>query len=193
MKRVAVLLSVLFLSSCNLSRYYVPTTVKELLPVGSHLRLTQAIEIPADRSTVYIAGGRVMPFKNYNTVDVYKPYCEFGPDGESSQPRRVLPDRFEITRIVEWEKYLGSLETVRVASAAEDKKRRPDVFGVGTLFEDDGGPSIVMYATILSLRSDNQPEIKKMVCGHWEELGKVEPLTLEQLKSALGGLIVVEE
>lgn len=192
MKKIAILFLLLLTTSCS-SYVYKPVTVKERLPVGSYLRLTQAIDIPADRATVYIAGGEVVPFRNYNTVDIYKPYCEFGPTGDTSQPRRVVPDRFEITRIVEWGKYLGSLGGIKVASAAWDRKHVPDPYQVSALFDSDGGPSLVMYATILSLRSDTQPEVTKMVCGHWDELGTVEPLTLEQLQSALGGLFVIEE
>ena len=190
---VTLILSVL-VSSCNLPPYN-PNSVRHLVPVGSSLRLAQPIEIPAGKSYVYIAGGKIMPFQNYNTVDIYKPYCEFTLSEVADKPRLIQPDRFVITKIVEWENYYGMRSGTlyaRAGGSSVDIRTGAQIrMSIGTW--DDGGPSTIMYATILSLHSGNQPQVKELVCGHWEEAGKVEAITLDQLKSALGQLIVLEK
>lgn len=189
MKKVTLFMLVLFTTSCNLSRFHTPVTIKELLPPGSILRLTQIVEIPADRSFIYIANGQVMPLKNYNTVDIYRPYCMFRLYKEASQPRQVMPGQFDVTKIVEWNAYYGDLNTRKFTNAASNKHR---FIKSGSVNYDDAGPSTVMYATIISLRSDKQPEVKELVCGHWDYFGIVEPLTLQEMKIALGDLIRIE-
>lgn len=186
MKKVILLILVLFTASCNLSRYHTPVTIKELLPVGSTLQLTQTLEIPEDRLFIYIANGKVMPLKNYNTVDIYQPYCMFRLYKAAAQPRQVMPDQFEITKIVEWEAYYGDLNTQKFTNAVSNKG---EFIKVSAVNYDDGGSRTVMYATIMSVRSEKQPEVKELVCGHWDDQAIVEPLTLQELKTALGNLI----
>lgn len=194
MPRLCVILFIsLLVSSCSLPPYN-PNSVKKLVRVGSSLRLLQPIEIPAGKTQVYIAGGKIMPFKNYNTVDIYKPYCEFILREVTDKVHQVQPDKFVITKIVEWENYYGKRGGTMYAA---NDPLNVDIsigsqirIGIG-MWESDG-PSLIMYATILSLHSDKQPQVKKMVCGHWDEAGKVEAITLEQLKSALGQLFVIE-
>ena len=186
--KVIVLSFVLLTSSCNISLVNVPVTIKELLPIGSTLRLTQILNIPADRSYMYLAHGKVPPLKNFNTVDIYQPYCMFGFSKESSQPRQIMPDTFEVTKIVEWDAYYGSLDYKNVTNSYS---RTGGMTKVSTLFDDNYGPSTVMYATILSLRSDKQPDVNEIVCGHWDEQNVVEPLTLKEMEIALGDLIII--
>lgn len=187
MNKILTLLVVLLTSSCSLPLDYKHVTVKELLPIGSMLHLTQKIDIQADRSFIYIAHGKVAPLKNYNTVDIYQPYCTFHLYDESSEARTIIPDQFEVTKIVEWERDFGRLENKNNAYATNHAGR-----SIKTSMAGDGGPSIVMYATILSLRSTKQPEVKELVCGHWNDPGEVEPLTLQEMKSALGELITIK-
>jgi len=194
MPRLCLLLFISSLvSSCSLPPYN-PNSVKNLVRVGSSLRSLQPIEIPAGKRYVYIAGGKIMPFKNYNTVDIYKPYCEFTLREATDEAREVQPDKFVITKIVEWENYYSKRNGMMYAAAGgpnvDIRTGAQTRIGIG-MWESDG-PSLIMYATIISLRSDNQPQVKEMVCGHWDEAGKVEAITLEQLKSALGQLFVIE-
>ncbi|MCK5724817.1 MAG: hypothetical protein KAI84_19940 [Gammaproteobacteria bacterium] len=185
MNKILVLLVALLISSCSVSLDYKRVTIKELLPVGSTLRLTHMLNIPAESSFIYIAQGKVPPMKNYNTVDIYEPYCTFQLYDESSQARQIKPDQFEVTRIVEWERNFGSINYKDNAHANNR--------GSGFIkTSGDGGPSIVMYATIISLRSAMQPEVKEMVCGHWNDPHESEPLTFEEMKSALGDLIMID-
>ena len=187
MNKILTLLVVLLTSSCSVSLDYKRTTIKELLPIGTTLRLTHMLDIPADRSFIYIAHGKVAPLKNYNTVNIYQPYCTFHLHDESLQARQIIPDQFEVTKIVEWERDFGRLDNKKNAYATNRAGRF-----IKTTIAGDGGPSIVMYATILSLRSTKQPEVKEIVCGHWNDPAEVEPITLQEMKSALGELITID-
>lgn len=189
MNKVALLLLALISTSCNLSLQHKPVTIKELLPVGSILRLTQTLVIPADRSFIYIAHGKVAPLKNYNTVNIYEPYCMFRLQKEAPMVRKVLADKFEVTKVVEWNRYYGSLDNNNLV---RNNNRAGKLLKVGTSINFDSGIDIVMYATILRLHSDQQSEVKELVCGHWDEYSIVEPLTLEEMQSALGDLIIIE-
>ena len=186
MKNIIVLLSILLTTSCSLSANIPLLSSNDKVSVGDTLQLTQTIIIPADRSFMYIANGKVKKLKNYNTVDIYQPYCTIHLRNESSQTREIEPDYFEITKIVEDERDYGELFNNKYKFV----KRGNGVF-IKTSMRNDGGPSIVMYATILSLRSTNQAEVKELVCGHWNDAWELEPLTLKEIKSALGGLMII--
>ena len=191
MKKLAIIFSFLFLASCGASFKHKPVSIKELVPVGSSLRLTQPIEIPANRAYVYIANGKVLPFQNYNTVDIREPYCQIGFPRPDAEARQIQPDNFQITKVVEWEDYHGSIGNSQWArlDLARVSIHGGITFGAAGL--SDGGPPTIMYATIMTLHSDRQPGVNELVCGHWDDQGIVEPLTLTELKTALGSLIVV--
>ena len=186
MKKVVVLLFFLLISACSMPVTIPLVSIKDTLPVGSILQLTQTIVIPADRLYMYIADGELKKLKNYNTVNIYLPYCTIHLHNESSQAHQILPDDFEVTKIVEWERNFGSIFNNKNGVI----KRRNGRF-IKTSKKNDQAPSILMHATILSLRSTKQPEVKELVCGHWDEPSEIEPLTLKEMKSALGGLMII--
>lgn len=190
MKKMIISVMILLTTSCSSSLIQHPVTIKELLPVGSTLRLTQALTIPKDRSSIYIAFGKVAPLKNFNTVDIYEPYCMLRLHDEVPDARQVLADQFKITKIVEWEGYYSRLDYRNVTSR---HNRESGFRKVATMNASDGGPSIMMHATVIGLHSNKQPEVKEIVCGHWDEQSLVEPLTLEQMKTALGDLFIIEK
>ena len=190
MKKLTVLLFILLTSSCSVSIVHEPTTIKELLPVGSTLHLTKVLDIPADRSYIYIANGKIAPLKNYNTVNIYEPYCMFGFDKESPQARQIMPDQFEVTKVVEWDRYYGGLDYKKMPPA---NNRRVGFFKAVYFVNDNAAPGIVMYATIISLHSDKQSNVREIVCGHWDDQHVVEPLTLNEMITALGDLIIINK
>ncbi len=189
MARFFILVLTIILSSCQLSLDYEPSSIKELLPVGSRLTLNRAIDIPEDRSSIYIFRGKVTP---YSQVDVYYPHCQFRLHKLSPKARRVESDTFRITRIVEWEDYT-SRQSIRVAELSASSARITGGVSVGIGASDSGGPPLIKYATILSLQSDRQPEVRELVCLHWGDRGVIEPVTLQEMKSALGDLLSINE
>lgn len=192
MRIVTFLLVILLTTSCSMLSPQVAVTIKERLAVGSVLKLNQSIEIPQERSFVYIAKGKVAPFKNFNTVDIYSPYCMLYLNHENRQPHTIMPDQFEIIKITEWDGYKSHRSLYKYA--------RLNALPAGMIktrlatrsLNIRSGTDIIMYATILRLHSSKQPEVKEIVCGHWDEKSLVEHLTLGELKTALGDLITIE-
>lgn len=190
MKKIIISVMILLTTSCSSLLTQQPVTVKELLPVGSALRLTQALTIPKDHSSIYIAFGKVAPRKNFNTVDIYEPYCMLRLHNEAPDAHQVLADQFKITKIVEWEGYYSRLNYRNVASR---NNQAGGFLKVGAMNHSSSWAGIIMHATVIGLRSEKQPSVKEIVCGHWDEQSLVEPLTLEQMKTALGDLFIIEK
>ena len=187
MKKIIVLLSCLFACACNIPASISLISVKDTIPTGSILQITQTIVIPANRSYMYIANGEVKKLKNYNTVDIYQPYCTIHLHKEHSQARKISPDYFKVTKIEELERDFGSIFNNNNRFVKHVRSRF-----IKTNMSDDQGPSIVMHATILTLHSSKQPNVKELVCGHWNDPHEIEPLTLKEMESALGNLIIVK-
>ena len=188
-------LSVLLVACQQISFKNDPVSVRALVPVGSRLVLNQPLEIPEDRSSIWIFRGKMVGYKD---VDVYYPHCQFRMQKVSKSKRMVQPDTFFITKINEWEDYtLG--DHIRVASQDVADARISGSIGGGVsggsgsvaVGIGDGGASLIKYATILSLKSDKQPDVKEMVCLHWGDRGMIDALTLEETKSAMGNLFTI--
>ncbi|MBD3671092.1 MAG: hypothetical protein HUJ29_09995 [Gammaproteobacteria bacterium] len=191
MRTLTSLLILMLTTACGLIPPQAPVTVKELLPVGATLQLTRTVEVPAGRRFVYIQHGVTVPFKPYNSVNIYVPYCQLMLEESASQTHPIEADRFRVTGVVEYEDYVGRrLHGEQYASLDLADARFSGFLGLGG--STDGGPGIIMYATIIGLESVRQPEVKEMVCGHWDDYGVVKPLTLEEFKSALGDLVVIK-
>lgn len=189
----AMLLIGVLASGCGMSLKNTPSSIKQLVPVGSRIVLNQPIVIEQERRSAYIFRGKVVP---YNNVDVYYPHCQIFMHKVSAKARQIAPDSFELTKVNEWEDYTSS-RTIRVASLDVAGLNASGRFGGGIsvgvgVGVGDGGPSLIKYATILSLRSDKQPEVKEMVCLHWGDRGSIDFLTLEELKSALGNIFTIQ-
>lgn len=192
MKTAIFLIVTLLTASCSIVPPKVPATIKERLPVGSILKLNQSVIIPKDRSFIYIANGKVAPLKNYNTVDIYSPYCMFYINNETSQSHTIMPDRFEITKITEWEGYKSHRSVYKYASVNTQPAGLIKTRLASRSLSIRGGMDITMYATILRLHSSKQPEVKEMVCGRWDDPTEVTHLTLDELKIALGDLMTIK-
>jgi hypothetical protein len=191
-----VMLGILLSACQGMSFKNEPVSVRALVPVGSKLTLKQPLEIPEERSSIWIYRGKVEIYKN---VDVYYPHCQFRMQKVSKSRRVVQPDSFVITKINEWEDYTYS-DHIRVAGLDVVDARISGSVGIGVgggavavgAGVGDGGPSLIKYATILSLKSGKQPQVKEMVCLHWGDRGMIEALTLEETRGALGSLFSIE-
>lgn len=193
MKRIAVFaVSVLILSGCQTTDYIGnENSYRYRIPVGSTLTLNETLTIPADRSTIYIFRGKVA---TYNDVDIYYPHCQFRMKKIGKQVRTVRPDTFIITKINDWEDYHanGPLRfadaSISIGAGINIGARGRVAVGVGT---GDGGPSIIKYATIISLQSNLQPEVKDIICSHWGDMGGIEAVTIKETRDALGNVFTL--
>ncbi|MDH5185152.1 MAG: hypothetical protein OEX12_14820 [Gammaproteobacteria bacterium] len=191
--KMSMILLMMLMASCGLLPPHEAKTIKELLPLGSTLHLTADLEIPAGRGYVYIAHGQVVTFKSYNTVDIYKPHCMFRLHQVAPQGHTVRAGRFKVIKIVEVDEYYGRSNTIKLASTELSELHIGGSIGAGLGIIEDAAPSASMYATVISLQASEQPEVKDLVCGHWDTKGVVEPLTLAEMQEALGLLLIVEK
>ncbi len=171
------------LSACAYNPPYDENSPDTRVPVGSTLTLTQEITIPGDRRSIYIVRGKVVSF---NAVDIYYPYCQFRLKKIATHDRRVRPDHFRVRKTKQWDEYSARPTPVRLADSRIH-------FGVGFgAGRDDGGPSIISQATILTLESASQPEVADMVCQHWGDQAQTPHLTINQIRNTLAPLFRLE-
>lgn len=189
MKKIAIIVLVLLSASCQLP-VREPVTIKDLLPVGSILHLSQDLEVQAKRDYVYIQDGKTVYFNIVNTVNIYNPHCLFQLRNTSPEVRKIVADDFVVNRVNEYEDYSVQSGHIRpVAAVGPGKSWLSKAAGS----QDQGpGPGIIMYATLIDIHSDKQPDVERLICGHWDDFGIVEPLTFAQMKTALGDLVIVE-
>lgn len=178
-RRVITAALLVLLPACAYNPPYDENSPDTRVPVGSTLTLTHEITIPADRRSIYIVGGKVVSF---SAVDIYYPYCQFRLKGIAAHDRKVQADRFRVRKTKQWDEYSARPTSLRLA----DSRVHFGVgFGVGS---NDGGPSIISQATIMTLESVRQPEVDDMVCQHWGDQGQTPHLTINQIRNTLAPL-----
>lgn len=178
MRRLSgLLLAALLLAACQTTRhegdesspYYV-------VPAGSTLTLHRELTIPAEQVGIFLQHGEVKPATQINW---YRPHCKFELRDLADSARRVQPDTFVITRATQ--EILHSVRApVRVAARIG--------VGIGITIGgvDDGSPSHQTYATRMDLKSERQPQVFRLTCGHWEEPARATHLSIREMRSTLG-------
>lgn len=136
------------------------------IPTGSILGLNQVIDIAADQVSVYLQAGRVMAYKEIN---YYLPHCKFELYSIAEQPRKVQPDEFVVTQVVDYTE-MTSLRPVTTAS----------------LLTANDGYDIVTYTTIIYLKSVKQADVYRMSCMHWDDMANRRYLSISQMRKAMG-------
>lgn len=139
---------------------------------GAKLVLNQDLTIPAGRVSVYVQGGQLVPYAELNG---YHPHCKFELRAIKDAPQTVTADTFLIERV-----------------------RRDVVHSVGiegaqrvSTVNHDGGPTFVVYATMLDLRAPAQPNVMRLTCGQWDDPYRATHLTVDEMRRALGGIFTL--
>lgn len=147
------------------------------VPVGTMLILKREVTIPAEKFGRFFQGGQqVMP----KDVDLYHPNCKLMVERSSDTGQTVHPDTFIIRRI-QLEEYVQGMP-VKLAAVGIGIGIGPG-FGMGI---GDGSLGSVPYTTVFYLYSEKQPQVKRLICSHWEEATDAEHLTASQIRKALG-------
>lgn len=173
MRRPLYLAALLALCACQStplereeSPYYSP-------PAGGQLILHQDLTIPAGRASVYIQGSPVTVWQNVNS---YHPHCIFEVRKVLDTPQLVKAGTFAI-RAVQRENYSAAAPGLQQAR----------------LMFSDGGPSYLIYATVMRLESIDQPDVYRLTCQHWEVPPQMPHyLTIRQMRAALGSLFTLK-
>ena len=176
MARIALVLPLILLTACQGGVMKNEESPFYDVPAGSELILNETIKIPAGRTSVYLQGGKVLP---YSQIDPYNPHCQFDIRTKKDVPQTINKDKFVIYKI--GHRIGGLKRQIKVAGLR--------VFSGGN---GNGGPSHETFATILYLRSENQPDILTMTCQHWADPTDAEYLTIKQMRKAMGSVFVLK-
>ena len=173
--RSVLIVLVVLLSGCQGLGWGYEDSPDYRLPVGSTLVLLKDVSVPADSASIYLQGGRILPFGG---VDLYHPHCKFELRTLKPTPQRVHADTFVIIKVRRESDYARYAPVQWLA-------------GRGIIFVSDGA-SPQMYATLIYLRSDAQPDVSMLTCGHWEDPVDAEHLTIGQICRALGDVFTLK-
>lgn len=153
-----------------------------LVPVGSILKLTRELIIPANQVAVYLQGGEVIPSGRINQ---YYPHCKFELLRRLDTPQTVQPDNFEITKAVQEIGHTVALDDLRLARVSVG-------IGVHIGMKGGDGSSLQAYSTRLVLRSARQPNVFRLSCGQEALPHEGEHVSISEMRKALGGVITLE-
>jgi len=151
------------------SHYY---SVKQ----GSRLVLNRTLTIAPNQVAVYLQHGEVKP---HDDIDFYYPNCKFELYSISEEQRRVVPDTFRVSRVVD-ERNDVSLGYGIHASLA------------GAALSIGDAPQVYTYATVMYLESALQPDVFRISCQHQEDVFIDQYLSIEQMREAMGGVFTLE-
>ncbi len=172
MKQLGLFVLIVLLSSC------LHHPVKDInsplysVPAGSTLSLNRDIIIPPNRARVFIQNDSV--FDNINSVDEYYPFCEFEILTLSQQAQTVHADTFIIYKVID--ETLTSNKPLMYAS----------------LRIADTAPLLIAYNTVYYLRSEKQPDVYRLMCLYWTDMGTDDFLSFTQIRQTLGTLITFQ-
>ena len=140
------------------------------LEKGTKITLNQNLTIPAHRASIYIQGGRVLPFSQ---VDQYYPYCKIEVNKLLDKSQRISADTF----------------TVRKAWTMESSIQQPtQVAGLGIR---GGAGHTLTYSTYYRLHSGDQPHVRMLTCEIWGDATSTEHVNVKQMRKALGKIFTI--
>jgi hypothetical protein len=168
----------LALSACSVNETKDEDSYFYSVPVGSSIVLNQELTISGEQVAIFVQNGELM---SYDAVNKYQPNCKFEIYTMSEQPRVVVVDTFEITKVVD-EVESSSLHT-RTQLAM-----RGNTYAFGMLDRS----YVFNYATMMYLESDQQKDVYRMTCQHWEDMRDDRYLTVAQMRQAMGDVFTLK-
>jgi hypothetical protein len=169
LSRWLLVLSVLWLAACSAlaPRYAGEDT-------GYRLILHQALTVPAEKTRVFLQGGKVLSGYGF---DSYAVSCNLEVRKLEDHPRRIEPDTFVVYRIQQFfeEVAMGNWKATRVAGLG--------LAGAAV----DAGPSDIFRGYHFWLHSDRQPDVMRLTCrGVFAAPWEAYPPTYQEIVETLG-------
>lgn len=141
------------------------------IKTGHVLLVNKELSIPANKASVTIQYGKVMPVTQ---LELYYPRCWFISRHIKKHVQTIYPGEFKVTKVRE------TLDMVN---------RRYIGFPFASLsMAMESGASSVEYATEMDISSELQPDINRLICSHLEDPTDAEHLTSKQINDTLSGL-----
>lgn len=168
----------LALTACASGPYPV-TSPYYYIPAGSKVILKQELTIQPNAARVYIQYGHVVTPKE---KDNFHAHCSFLSWKVLNVAQHIKPDTFIITKTEKYEDVVqNTASTKQIASIRL-------AFGMFT----SGAPMALIYKTKLTLHSETQPDIRRLICEHWENPDDAYHLTVAQMQQALGDIAEIQ-
>jgi len=171
--RLILAISLVFLTACQSWHDSSENSPFYPIPVGSRLILKQPLSIPADRASVYIQRGQIVP---YNGRDTYYANCKFELNTLKPVAQTVDPDEFTVSKVTQY---------IRLNQLYEPGQMYAQISGKGDV-------SSKLYAWIIYLRSSRQPDVLRMTCGRWDYRGAARQLAIQEIRDTLGNLFTLQ-
>jgi hypothetical protein len=146
------------------------------VPVGSKLVLHRTLQIAPGQRSAYLQQGKLLAWYDVNQ---YAPYCALGVQAFRDVSQSVGPDVFVVGDVAQ-----RSLFTL--ASRALPFRH------VSMERESGDGMTYEVVATVMDLRSTQQPEVRTLVCASWGLPQASSYVTVEKIRRALGGYATLE-
>ncbi len=181
MRYVTALALVLLISACQTAGYQGDeNSPYYLVPAGSRLVLNRAITVPENDVGVYIQNGEVA--RSFWGVKSHYPHCALDLRRRLDTAQTVQPDEFTITRVTQETVYSVHADFTRLA-------RLPFVHVADT--DQGDGASYEIYATIMTLRSERQPDVLRLTCAQWQYPPLQRHVTINEMRKTLGDLFTL--
>lgn len=172
MRIIALLPLCLLLGACQTTGPLDENSPYHVLPSGSRLILKQKLTIPAHSAGVLLQGGRVVSRQDVNQ---YHPHCRLEVQEVRETAQTVVPDEFVVRRA----------------------RQYTHAWARGGFVKADwryavGGPSYLVFETILDLRSERQPQVRWLTCQQWSDPAFGQHVTTREMRVTLGEIITLQ-
>ena len=171
-KITCLALLVLVLNGCSGQTAITGQADADPIRSGDALELTRPLTVPAGSASVYIQNGTAVPAGNH---DPYYAWCRLVMNTFLPTSRTITATTFRITAIRKEVNDVGL--------------RLPQYAALGISLAN--GPTADEYSTTFYLHSDEEPDVDRLVCAHWED-PTIFPrhLTARQIRDTLSPLMV---
>ena len=147
------------------------------VPVDSKLILNQAITIEPAQKSAYFQRGRKIPWYD---VDKFSAYCALALERARDAEQTVKPGEFQVHRVFNETLFKIAKSNPTGVTTVDFKQQRAQNM------RDDGGMTYEVLATVMELRSNTQPEVRRMTCANWIVPQSRLSLTVEIIRRSLG-------
>jgi len=173
MRQITLSLLCLLITACQTAGPLDEDLPSQILPIGSRLVLKQELTIPAHSAGVQLQGGRVV--SSGKGLNQYHPHCRLEVKDVRVTAQTVAADEFVIRR--------ARYETTTVALPSLQKAAR---------FYGGSGPGLVIFRTILDLRSERQPQVRWLTCQQWGDPALDQHVTIREIRQTLGKIFMLQ-
>ena len=141
------------------------------IPTGTVLELHRDLIVPPGQAGVNIQGTTIGDRYRYDAV------CRLELLTVDDSPRPVRTDHFTVERVGrEWEIFSSRASGLRYVA----------------LFERDG-PHLLLFTTFLYLRSERQPDVFRLACGHLQNSDQnPRHLTVAEIRATLAPVMTLQ-